>query len=318
MNQQLSQGFMLEWRTFQPQSLVESIQQAYHHYDAADIQHAFAQQQIQLNQHLVSEDQRLQPNDQVSLWLPQHQEAQANTDWKLLWLDNELLVVHKPAELPVSRTTRNLYNTLISLVRRHTEYKEAHLLHRLDAETSGLLVLAKHAQADKRWKKRLHKLLQRKVYHAVVWGRPTWAEHFAEHWLAELPNSPIRSQMHVVEPQQAALSKEPKLAQTTFKVLANLGDRSLIEAEIHTGRRHQIRAQLAHLGHPIVGDKIYSHQGRYYLKRFEQPLSAEDYATLGAPHHLLHAYQLELDIGLAQVTINNPYYPPAWPDLSGN
>lgn len=79
-----------------------------------------------------------------------------------------------------------------------------------------------------------------------------------------------------------------------------------------TGRKHQLRAQLAHLGHAIIGDKIYSQQGRFYLKRLEQDLTAEDYRTLGAEHHLLHAYQLQLDTGREQVTLTDDDYPQAW------
>ena len=69
---------------------------------------------------------------------------------------------------------------------------------------------------------------------------------------------------------------------------------SLIQCELLTGRKHQIRAHLAHLGTPIVGDKIYSNNGGFYLKRLKKTLTENDHAALLTPHHLLHAYEIYL------------------------
>ena len=90
--------------------------------------------------------------------------------------------------------------------------------------------------------------------------------------------------------------KNPKFSKTHFQVIRNEGDRSLIECRLFTGKKHQIRAHLAYLGYPIVGDKIYAFDGRYYLKRFQSPLTAEDFRMLGSEHHLLQAVRLELCI----------------------
>ncbi|WP_430460236.1 RluA family pseudouridine synthase [Thalassolituus sp. LLYu03] len=302
-------GFELTWCEYQNLLLSESVQQAYHHWTAEQVLAAMTLGAVRVNGDVQYQDIQLQPADHVSLFLPEHQEDPVDTGWKLLWKTNELMAVHKPAGLPVSRTTRNLFDTLISMVRRATEYKDAHLLHRLDAETSGVILLANHEHADKRWKKKLDRLLQKKIYHALVWGNPGWDTTECECYLAEKADSPIRTQMHVTGEHDDNAIKAPKLARTGFRVLKRFNGYALVECELFSGRKHQIRAQLAHLGHAIIGDKIYSHDGRFYLKRLQQDLAASDIAALGATHHLLHAWRVEVDCGYEQTVITDDDYP---------
>ncbi|WP_286240475.1 RluA family pseudouridine synthase [Neptuniibacter halophilus] len=251
-------------------------------------------------------DQPLCSGSRVDVELPGHYEQETDTRWRLLWENDALMVVFKPALLPVSRTTRNLYNTLISLVRRETEYCEAQLLHRLDTETAGLLLLAKDKAADKRYKPQLSQLIRRKLYRAWVSGEPQWEQQLLEVELSEKVGSAIRSQVYVVDPLQPEAYPKPKLSKTGFRVLRRESGKSLLECELFSGRKHQIRASLAHLGYPVIGDKIYSHGGRYYLQRLQQPLQEEDFARLGAGHQLLLAWGLELNLPQGSVCIHCP------------
>lgn len=308
----LASGFNLHWTVFTPQGLASSVAENYHHGSPEHIQQTFTAGWLRVNDRVVHVDQALVPGDRVQLWLPDHVEADVDVQWRLLWKRHDLMVVHKPAGLPVSRTTRNLFNTLISLVRRATQYKEAHLLHRLDAETSGLMVLANHSHADKRYKKHLDRLMVGKVYHALVWGDPDWNELDCVCYLAERLDSPIRTQMHVVDVDEVGTRHTPKWSQTQFSVLRRYGSYTLVSCTLQSGRKHQIRAQLAHLGHAIIGDKIYSHAGRYYLTRLTRDLTAQDEVDLGAPHHLLHAYELQLQIAGDIHRWVDEDYPNAW------
>ncbi|MDX2421335.1 MAG: RNA pseudouridine synthase [Amphritea sp.] len=254
-------------------------------------------------------DDSLAKTDQLTVCLPGHQEEPVNKDWQLLWQNTELMAVFKPHHLPVSRTTRNLYNTLISLVRRQTPFSDARLLHRLDSETAGIILLAKQESADRRWKPRLNELIKKKRYHAWVEGVPLWQSKQMECRLSERQGSAIRSQVYVID--ETALSDhdgylKPRLSKTIFRVLDSQAGKTLLECQLLTGRKHQIRAQLSHLGYPLVGDKIYGHQGRFYLKRIEQGLNQADFAVLGSQHHLLQAFALTLNIDGEEVQISVP------------
>ncbi|WP_432473368.1 RluA family pseudouridine synthase [Amphritea sp. HPY] len=242
---------------------------------------------------------------EVELFLPDHNEQPVATNWQVLWGNDELLAVFKPHMLPVSRTTRNLYNTLISLVRRETPYEDARLLHRLDTETAGVILLAKNRAADQKWKPRLDQLIVRKIYHAWVTGRPDWQERLYECFLSEKPGSLIRSQVYVVPTNESKLYLKPRYSKTAFRVLYSESGRALVECELYTGRKHQIRAQLASLGHPLIGDKLYAHDGHFYLKRIDHGLTQADYESLGAEHHLLEAVQCVINPEGKEVIINS-------------
>ena len=90
---------------------------------------------------------------------------------------------------------------------------------------------------------------------------------------------------------------EGKEASTEFHNIGTANGYSLLLAKLNTGRKHQIRAHCSLAGFPIVGDKLYSFDGKYYLKRFnDEELTENDYKILGAQHHLLHAYALNLEL----------------------
>jgi len=242
-------------------------------------------------------ERKLKHGQTLTIELKDHFEQIVNTHWESVWQNDEIMAINKPAPLAVSRTTRNLHDTLVGLVRRQTPYCKAQLLHRLDIETSGLILLAKDKNSDIKWKKNLKSLIEKKVYHAIVKGIPQWHEHTLDNQLAERVDSQIRCKMYVVdESLPCGTYKKPKQSKTVFKLLKTQGEYSLIECQLLTGRKHQIRAHLAHLGLPIVGDKIYSQQGKYFLKRLESAagLTENDYLSLGAENHLLRAVELGL------------------------
>jgi 23S rRNA pseudouridine1911/1915/1917 synthase len=251
---------------------------------------------IEVDGIIMSKDVLLLAGQVVRYTINDYQEAEVDDAWSEVWSNDEIAAIHKPANLPVNRTTRNVYNTLIQLLRRESPWPDAHLLHRLDLETSGLILIAQNNKMARQYQSKLEYVIKRKLYRAVVVGEPDWKIKDCICDLGTLDESQggsvIRSQMHVMP------KGEGKESRTLFKVLATQIKEgvsySLIECELFTGRKHQIRAQLAHLGYPIVGDKIYSNGGAFYLNRLGKVLTNADYETLLTPHHLLHAYEIHL------------------------
>ena len=253
----------------------------------------------------------LRLGQQLSFCLNHYSEEAVDIGWQLLWQNDALFAVHKPANLPVHRTTRNVYNTLTALVRRTSDWPEAQLMHRLDQETAGIVLFAKNNDQAKLWQPKFHTLVTQKIYQAIVYGTPDWTELEVSNKLAVRGNSPIRCQMHVCRADEKG-----KASTTRFRVVQRMLGYSLIECELVTGRKHQIRAHLAHLGHAIVGDKIYAHQGEYYLHRLADSLTQEHQQQLLSPHQLLLAHRVTLQLSddeqTAPVVIVDDHYPMAW------
>lgn len=282
---------------------------------------------IQVDSRSVFVDVFLKKGQVVSYTINNYQEAEVDGRWSLLWSNDEIAAIHKPANLPVNRTTRNVYNTLIQLLRRESPWPDAHLLHRLDLETSGVMLIAKTNEIARRYQSKLGELIKRKIYRAVVTGKPCWAKKDFTADLSTLDEggggSAIRSQMHVVP------DGEGKESRTVFRCLSTFEKEevtySLIECELFTGRKHQIRAHLAHLGYPIVGDKIYNNNGDFYLKRLDKRLSDVDYKKLLTPHHLLHAYEIHIHnlwdfegLGSQEIILRDETFPETWQNFMVN
>ena len=261
---------------------------------------------------LINQDQPMEIGQVVQYEIEDYQEGAVDTAWSTIWHDQKIAAIHKPANLPVSRTTRNVYNTLIQLLRRESPWPDAHLLHRLDLETSGIILVGLTNDDASAFQPNLPSLIRRKIYHAIVHGEPSWQQLDYQCDIKTLKDSAIRCQMHPVETGQG------KSSQTLFNVLASNNGFSVIECELKTGRKHQIRAHLSSLGFPIVGDKIYSNKGAFYLKRLEDNLTQADHDQLLTEHHLLHAHQVHINPDLESKeirVITDNDYPKAWLDF---
>ena len=165
--------------------------------------------------------------------------------------DDYLLVVEKPAGILTygDRGTggTSIYKKLSSYLSFDSKHKQnVYVVHRLDREVSGLVLFAKSAVIQEMLKSRWKKT--RKLYHALVEGRVEKPSGTIRSWLKEGPDQIMRS---------ASAEKDAKLAVTHYVVLNQFRHRTLLEVDIETGRKNQIRAQLSEMGHPVVGDRRY-------------------------------------------------------------
>ena len=206
-------------------------------------------------------------------------------DIQVLFCDPALLVVNKPAGLA---TLPDGYNPSLPHIKSllEAQYGRLWIVHRLDKETSGVLLLARSAQAHRSLNTQFAKHLVSKVYLCLVRGDIAWIKK-----TVDLPLRPNGDRRHrtVVETQAG------KPAVTHFKVLENLGPYCFLEAIPETGRTHQIRAHLAAIGLSIVGDKLYTPPG-LHLPGAASAASAQEnhHAFNTASSMALHAYSLEI------------------------
>ncbi len=238
--------------------------------------------------------------DEVLVLSERRPEPPVCFDYKVLYEDEVLFIIEKPANLPVHPAGRYFFNTL--LVHLRTEghrqplrsEREYFLVHRIDKETSGVLVLATDRDVCAHLVRQFAERTTEKRYLAIVRGVAP-EEFVIDAPMMRHTRSAISLKMMI-----APESEGGQTALTRFKRLSVHGDYSLLECFPKTGRQHQIRLHLDHAGHPIVGDKLYGIDESETLRFYEREnISAEAEAALKAklklPRHALHASSIRFE-----------------------
>lgn len=222
----------------------------------------------------------------IVLFRPAWEEPEVPRQVGIIHEDPILIAVDKPAGLPVHPTARFHRNTLTAILSARYPGERVVICHRLDKETSGVLLAARTVEAEAELKRAFAAREIHKVYRAVVHGTPREDSFVIDAPLA-LAGGEVSVQMTVRPERLGGL-----LALTRIRVIERLNGFALVEAEPETGRQHQIRVHLAHVGHPIVGDKLYAHGPEMFLAVQRQGLTPELLATLQLERHALHAHRI--------------------------
>lgn len=227
------------------------------------IQKAAEAGSIYVNGTPVKSSYKVRPNDVITLMLgcPKHDNTIVAEDIPLnvVYEDNEIIVINKPAGLVVHPGAGNFHGTLINAIAwRLRDLKNfdpndpaVGLVHRIDKDTSGLLLIAKTPDAKTNLGKQFFNKTTHRSYVALVWGNFTENEGRVEGNIGRDPKDRLR--MKVFSPNSGI----GKPAVTHYKVLERFGYTTLIECVLETGRTHQIRAHMKHIGHPLFGDERY-------------------------------------------------------------
>lgn len=213
------------------------------------------------NNNYVKSNYKLRAKDWVNVVVPDPQvlkiEADSSIILKVLYEDNDLIVIDKPQGMVVHPAAGNYEGTLVNAVMAHCKDNLSQIngvirpgiVHRIDKDTSGVLVIAKNDKAHLSLAKQIKEHTVTRRYISIVVGNIKEDEGTI--------NAPIGR--HPIDRKKMAVTAKGRTrsAVTHFKVLERFEDYTLIEAQLETGRTHQIRVHMAYINHPVLGDPVY-------------------------------------------------------------
>jgi 23S rRNA pseudouridine1911/1915/1917 synthase len=271
------------------QTLLEFLAKRFPYHGPDEWRERIQEGKIKVNGLSPSEGQPLRAGDEVAYTTQAWEEPEVNPDYRVVHEDEALLLLSKPAPLPVHAIGAYFENTLMHLLRRdRPEAQDYHLVHRLDSETSGLLLLAKDKKTLKAMQKQWESGEVQKTYRAIVFGSFDPQVRHVDLPIGPLKGSRIRMKLGVHQENSRA-------SVTDFERLEMKEDFSLLEVKPLTGRTHQIRVHLEHLGHPIVGDKLYSGDEETFLHFIDEGWDEWLKEKVLLPRQALHAFRLEFN-----------------------
>jgi 23S rRNA pseudouridine1911/1915/1917 synthase len=221
-----------------------------------------------LNGKRAKSSSRLKTTDHIQVQLPNPKSTEiqsTNIPLDIVYEDSDLIVVNKPSGLVVHPAHGHESDTLVNALLHYTRdlslrfgEERPGIVHRIDKETSGLLVVAKNDRSHENLSQQFKDKTTHRIYEALVFGQPTPIEGHITSYLARHPTE--RKKFASIKIWKSNPSKSPsqgKYAGTYYRILKKDQALSLLELKLETGRTHQIRVHLSEKGHPLVGDSLY-------------------------------------------------------------
>ncbi len=258
---------------------------------------------VKVNGKIVKASYRVRPGDIISIYLPelpQSKPAPEDLPIQVVYDDEHLTVVNKPAGMVTHPARGNWRGTLVNALQFHFDRlstlageNRPGIIHRLDRDTTGLLVVAKDERIHHKLALQFERRSVQKEYLALVYGVPQRDSDYIE--------EPIG--FHPVSREKMAIRRAPdggKSAVTFYQVEERFRGYALIRCKPKTGRTHQIRIHLTHIGHPIVADKLYSGRDRLCLEALRSSERGdvrlfEANETILIDRQALHAHRLTFE-----------------------
>jgi 23S rRNA pseudouridine1911/1915/1917 synthase len=245
-------------------------------YSRARLQRLIRTRFVKLNGQAARARDLVRAGDEIELTEPPLEKIDNQPEHiplEILFEDNDLIVINKPAGLVVHPGAGHREHTLVNALLHHCPNlsgiggkERPGIVHRLDKETSGCLVIAKNDHAHQGLAIQFAARSVEKIYLAIVAGKLRKTAGVIEEKIGRHP---------VDRQRMSVTSSRGRAAKTGYRVVRSSDKMSLVECQLHTGRTHQIRVHLHHLGHPVLGDKVYA------------PKLAKEY-----PRQMLHAWKL--------------------------
>ena len=218
--------------------------------------------EVAVNGRAVSKSYKLAGGEDIAVTLPEPEPVEAvpqDIPLDVVYEDADVIVVNKPSGMVVHPAPGHPDGTLVNALLYHCAGQlsgiggaiRPGIVHRIDKDTSGLLVVAKNDAAHQALSAQMSVHSIHRVYHAVVYGNLKEDEGFVEKWLGRDPRD--RKKMAVLAENAAGA----KYAYTGWQVLERCGNFTYIACKLKTGRTHQIRVHMASTGHPLAGDAVY-------------------------------------------------------------
>ena len=251
-------------------------------YSGRKIQKLTRKKGILLNGKTVFLQKKLKPKDSLRVLMLEDTTYGAQPEpgeIDVLYEDDYLMVLNKPASLLVHPTGRTTGGTLANYLAYHLKQRSimstVRPLHRLDRDTSGCVVFAKGSRSQFALEQQLKNGALKRIYWALVQGTVSPSSGTVDAPIGPHPNRPNRR----------AVNENGERAVTHFRTIQSFTEASLLELSLDTGRTHQIRIHLAHVGHPVIGDHMYG-KASPYINRQALHASSVSFAVLRDKHEV--------------------------------
>ena len=215
--------------------------------------------EVKINDCKTSPHRVLKSRDVVSYERAREKEPVVDDTYRIVHQDDAIVIVEKSGNIPISESGRYYRNTLINILKEREGFSELFAVHRLDKETSGVVLIARTKTVATILGQQFVEKVPEKKYHAILNGEFSTGEVLVTQPIKR--SSPEQGKVRI----RQIVDKKGKPSKTIFEAKKTAGGLTLAEIQTFSGRTHQIRCHAEHIGHPILGDKLYGQSDEFFI-----------------------------------------------------